>query len=173
MNQVLYGIAFVFAQTLLFAQDVEVQKDCPVAISVKSPNKAPVSVQLELSNTSGKDILAFVVIAREKGGDGKARTVAKGIQTSPGGPTPFGVGKRWLTRLPQVYDREKNIVDSIISVDYIHFADHSVWGADSQKLSLEVKGFMAGERATRERLKKLLEERGADAVASEVKASRP
>jgi hypothetical protein len=49
------------------------------------------------------------------------------------------------------------------------FADRSSWGPDAEKQSLFIEGILYGAHMTRSRLKKVLKDKGPDAVMNELK----
>jgi hypothetical protein len=55
-----------------------------------------------------------------------------------------------------------------LSIDYVQFADRSEWGPDTERQSLLIQGMLQGSRLTRHQLKKMLKDKGPDAVLKEL-----
>jgi hypothetical protein len=161
-------LMFTCVVHLAVAQEIAFPSDSPIRISIQSNASSKGSLRLDLTNVSQKDIVAYAVVASERS-TGKPRTMTRGVRSSSLDPTPFAIGKRWTAGLPQVFDTEAKLMDSVISVDYVRFADGSDWGPDLMKQSLEIQGRLAGESVTRERFRRMIEESGPEAVISEIR----
>jgi hypothetical protein len=123
-------------------------------------------------NRSSKDIVAYTIVADffDSAGTPTARLSANAIMNlasaskgSTGGLAPGASGG--TNRFPLPTESNGTPVDYKVSVDYVLFKDGSTWGADTAKQSLAITGTQQGWRQSRMALKRLMAERGIQAVA--------
>ena len=148
------------AQSSSNRASVRAQTDAPLRISAVEDNSddadAP-RIEFVVENLGTKPIQAFWI---------RYDTVAHGVNVTLG----MGInanrqelilppGKR---RALVVSNRDKEKV--MLSVDFVEFADGSMWGADTARYAESLAGERAGARAEAERLIELLKTGGLQAV---------
>jgi len=126
-----------------------------------------------LINKSTKDIVAYTIVADFLDSAGKSAgrlstnaimNLATNSKGSTGGLAAGAVlAQKRLFTLPTESDGTP--VRFKVFVDYVLFKDGSTWGTDSTKQSLKIMGTQEGWRQSRMALKRLMAERGIQAVA--------
>ena len=125
-----------------------------------------------VTNKSNQEIVAYTIVADFVDSSGKpaGRLSANTIMTlstnskgSTSGLAPGAKGKTSRFVLPT--ESNGTPASYKVSVDYLLFKDGSTWGPDIEKQSLAIKGTQQGWRQSRAQLKRLMAERGIQAVA--------
>ena len=153
------------------------QKD-PVALSPlevqSSTAKATEGFNLtcNVTNTSNQEIVAYTIVADFFDSSGKpagrmSTNAIMNLATNSKGTThglpPGATGGTNRFALPT--ESNGTPVSYKVSVDYVLFKDGSSWGPDTAKQSLAIMGTQQGWRQSRAQLKRLMAERGIQAVA--------
>jgi hypothetical protein len=94
----------------------------------------------------------------------------RGLTTAPN--KTYAAGETWSERSQGALLGNGQPLLRRISVDYVLFADESEWGPDVKKGSLKLKGISEGWRAAHAHLARVLQEKGAQAVVTELSRSR-
>lgn len=154
------GMGTVLAQAPVIT--IKPQPDAPIRISlgkVVSDNPSAPAFEYSLVNVSDKPIRAHAL----RIDDGLMGSLLE-IHTFP-----------WQSRQthPGTYG-DKTFSPPLkgieMSVDFVEFADGTTWGPDTTNAAERVAGHYAGRAAERDRLIKLLEEGGTQAVITAIEA---
>jgi hypothetical protein len=155
-----YGAGLVLAQAPVIS--IIPQPDAPIRISlgkVVSDNPSAPAFEYSIVNVSDKPIRAHALRI-----DDGMRGSLLSILTFPlqsGQTQPGTYGDKTFSPPPKGIE---------MSVDFVEFVDGTTWGPDTTNAAERVAGHYAGRRAERDRLLKLLEEGGTQAVISAIEA---
>jgi hypothetical protein len=155
-----YGAGLVLAQAPVIS--IIPQPDAPIRISlgkVVSDNPSAPAFEYSIVNVSHKPIRAHALRI-----DDGLRGSLLSILTFPlqsGQTQPGTYGDKTSSPPPKGIE---------MSVDFVEFVDGTTWGPDTTNAAERVAGHYAGRRAERDRLLKLLEEGGTQAVISAIEA---
>lgn len=141
-----------------------IQEGSPLQISVGSvelPNPLEPQVTYFVTNVGGKSICTYSILHETKTENAQFAEVI--VSNAPSIESLF---KSSQSRTQEISGhRFVEPVKSItLSVDYVEFADGTIWGKDTQKSAEKMAGQRAGGRATKARLLKLLVDKGNVAV---------
>lgn len=139
---------------------VRAQPDAPLRISSVVDNSDDADtplIEFAVENVGAKPILAFWV-SYDMVVHGTSVTLGRGVNANRQ-ELILPPGKR---RALAVFNPDREKV--VLSVDFVEFADGSMWGADTAKYAESLAGERAGARAEAERLARLLKTGGLRAV---------
>jgi len=130
------------------------------------------SLTCSVTNKSNQEIVAYSIVADffDSSGNPAGRLSTNAIMNlatnskgSTRGLAPGATGGTNRFALPT--ESNGTPVSYKVSVDYVLFKDGSTWGPDTAKQSLTITGTQQGWRQSRSQLKRLMAERGIQAVA--------
>jgi len=125
-----------------------------------------------VTNKSSQEIVAHTIVVDLFDSSGKPAgrlstnaimNLATNSKNSTSSLAPGATGG--TTRFPLPTESNGTPVTYKVSIDYVLFKDGSTWGPDTAKQSLAIMGTQQGWRQSRAQLKRLMAERGIQAVA--------
>lgn len=157
------------------AAKVKEAPDAPLLISVATkwatPDQQMLEVYFTVKNIGNRPIRAYAV------------RVARGVETQEGGGCFFNsidraakilqpnqsIGRSTWRQVP-----ESDVQTPVeVTLDFVEFADGTVWGADGCQAAELFGGMRAGIRAGKLRFKRKLDEEGVDALIRRLYADDP
>lgn len=160
------GYALLTASFLFLSSAVSAQEPAPISVvSAGQNSKGDGLGELKLTNQSSKKILGYVLIylpgnLQASGASRVVETRLTGLEPPPG-RDGFAPGEVWRHRTGL---NPQRISQSRVVIDYVMFADHSSWGANSAGKAERMKGLEDGWRESMALLKTILDEKGPTGV---------
>jgi hypothetical protein len=127
------------------------------------------TLELSMTNNSGKEIVASVVLVlfkTPKGSQIQAADVEDRTLRPGGSPLAPGVRATAEVSIPTQSGVELPMTET--QVDYLLFSDGTSWGPDAAHLSLQIKGTRSGWAKAYRHLNATLTQQGKDAVVGEI-----
>ena len=157
------------------AAKVQELADAPLSLSVKTkwatPDQEMLEVYFTVTNVGSRPVRAYAV------------RVARGVETGEGGGCFFNN----IEKAGKILQPNQSIGQSTwrpvpasdadtpveLTLDFIEFADGTVWGADGCQTAERLGGLRAGARAAKAHFKKKLAEKGIDALVKRLYVDDP
>lgn len=130
-----------------------------------------VTARLELVNQSTKTVRGYVVLVefQDSSGETGFYTTLTRVHPPhlPHGVHSFEPGESWTHDLAVPLENG-NPVSRTLTMDHVVFEDGTTWGPDTERQSLKIQGLLNGFQAERSRLRRLLSEKGVQAVVEDL-----
>lgn len=157
------------------AAKVQEFADAPLSLSVKTkwatPDQEMLEVYFTVTNVGSRPVRAYAV------------RVARGVEAQEGGGCFFNS----IDRAAKILQPNQSLGRSTwrpvpasdaetpveLTLDFVEFADGTVWGADGCQAAERLGGLRAGARAAKAHFKKRLAEKGLDALVQRLYADDP
>ena len=159
----------------------QVQSNDPLEITDEGLKPSATSgsgtaISLRIVNRSGHaiDALVLVVDFFDRNGNrhsAASKSMVRGLAPSGGN---FAPDETLREEFVPVLAADGQPLNYKVSADYVLFSDASLppWGLDRTKESLKITGIKLGFRMERSRLRRVLEQRGVNAVADDLQQAK-